>query len=374
MELEDGIGPDPVTEPVNGLPGYSAWWVVAEFEYVQRSGDFEQLRSLKSRMLELLALMAKDLDSRNVYAGAGKPFVDWSKGFSSDSAESRRAVHFEYVLAFKRAAELLELLHDDKARDRYKSLAAAMELAASKYLVDADGSFGDRWQTNAIFTLADVRWPLKVPDSSVVWPILKRASTGRKPTDVITPYYGDYLLQAMAHFSGYDALQWMKSYWGGMLDNGATSFWEAWDPAWAGDDPHAKLEADDKVGYNASLSHGWSSGPASFLLEEVLGVKAASPGYASVYVAPHLDGLEWAKGSVATPLGAVKVEASAKRVVVDIPVAMRGGVHLYPNWSTPGSWTRGGVKLEMGPGILLLDDGSLNVELKPGARNEFMWK
>ena len=53
----------------------------------------------------------------------------------------------------------------------------------------ADGSFGDRWQTNARCTLSEPMsafWtlppevlehghlPFKMPDSGVVWPILKR--------------------------------------------------------------------------------------------------------------------------------------------------------------------------------------------------------
>jgi alpha-L-rhamnosidase len=367
--LEDGIGPKPVTEHVNGLPGYSAWWVVAEYEYFIRTGDMEQLKQVKQRMVELLELMAKELDSRSVYVGAsgGKPFVDWSKGFSGDSAEARRAVHFEYVLAFKRAALMMSDLGDQAGSDRYKKLAEAMEIGASKYLEDTDGSFGDRWETNAIFTLAVLRWPHKVPDSGVMWPALKRTVTGRKPGDVITPYYGDYLLQAMAWFSVNDALQWMKNYWGGMLDNGATSFWEAWDPAWAGDDAHAKLEADDKVGYNASLSHGWSSGPAVFLLEEVLGVKTVSPGYLMVQITPRLAGLQWMKGAVATPLGAVKVEASERRVVVEIPAGMKGEVHL-----SSGAWQHDGKKLAGQVGTTQLDDGSLVVDMTDAGRYEFV--
>jgi alpha-L-rhamnosidase len=346
---------------------------VAEYEYVMRTGDIEQLRGVKARMVELLGLMAKDLDSRNVYAGKGKPFVDWSKGFSGESPEARRAVHFEYLYAFRKAALLFEELRDDADRDKCKAIAEAMGVAASKYLEDADGSFGDRWETNAIYYLADVRWPLKVPNSGVVWPILRRATTGRKPTDVITPYYGSYLLQALAGIGGsYDGLQWTKSYWGGMLDNGATSFWEAWDPAWAGDDPHAKLEADDKVGYNASLAHGWSSGPAAWLLEQVLGVKAYwRDGHSGILVKPDLGGLQWVKGSVATPMGAVKVEASEKRILVVVPAEMQSGIHL-----PMGNWTCKGVKIDMGApgqnGITLMANGEWLVDLPHGGQYEFL--
>ena len=57
-----------------------------------------------------------------------------------------------------------------------------------------------------------------------------------------------------------DALAWIREYWGGMIDEGATSFWEAYDPGWPKDDPHVDLQADTPLGYRISLAHGWSSG------------------------------------------------------------------------------------------------------------------
>jgi len=325
--LEDGIGSAPVVEDVNGLPGYSAWWVVAEAEYVRRWGDVQQLRSVKARMLELLARMEGELDARGVYAGKGKPYVDWAKGFSGDSPEARRAVHFEYMLAFREAAWLLRLDGDAVGAKRWKTRADAMNAAAMKYLADADGGFGDRWQTNAIAVLAGA--VTTDAQREAAWSVLQRTVAGRKPGDVITPYYGSYLLSAMARLGHRrEALDWMKNYWGGMLDAGATSFWEAWDPAWAGDDPPAKLEADDKVGYNASLSHGWASGPAAWLAEEVLGVQALEPGFRRVQVRPDLAGLTWAKGAVATPRGAVTVDVHLKKMTVTLPAGLEADVVL----------------------------------------------
>jgi len=318
--LDDAIGLAPVTEPVNGLPGYSAWWVVSEAEYVRRWGDVAQFKSVQARMLELLARMDSDLDARGVYAAAsgGKPFVDWSKDFSGDSAEARRAVHFEYTLAFRDAAWLLRLGGDRVNAAKWDKRADAMNVAAHKYLADDAGGYGDRWQTNAIAVLAgavttDAR-------RAAVWRVLGRTVAGRKPGDVITPYYGSYLLSAMAQLGHRsEAMEWMKGYWGSMLDAGATSYWEAWDPSWAGTDPHSKLEADDKVGYNASLAHGWSSGPAAWLTEEVLGVKALEPGFRRVQIRPELAGLKWAKGTVATPQGPISVTAGEREWSVTLP-------------------------------------------------------
>jgi hypothetical protein len=127
-----------------------------------------------------------------------------------------------------------------------------------------------------------------------------------------------------------------------MLDAGATSFWEAWDPAWANGDSHAQLEADGKVGYNASLAHGWSSGPAAWLMEEVLGVKPVEPGARRVQIRPELAGLNWVRGALATPFGAVTVAAQEKQVVIVIPAGMVADVVL-----PVGEWTLNGAAVSM---------------------------
>jgi hypothetical protein len=341
--LEDAIGSEPVTEHVNGLPGYSAWWVVNEAEYVRRWGDVQQLLGVKDRLLELLPRMERELDARNVYAAVSgaKPFVDWANGLDADSPEARRATHFEYLLAFRQAAWLLRQAGDETDAVKYDARADSMAEAAQTYLKDESGVFGDRWQTNAIAVLAGAAEG--TAEREAVWRVLRRTVTGRKPCDVITPYYGSYLLSAMAELGHRrEALDWMRAYWGGMLDAGATSFWEAWDPAWAGGDPHAHLEADDKVGYNASLAHGWASGPAAWLMEELLGVKAIEPGSRTVQVRPELAGLEWVRGALATPLGAVRVEAREKRVVVAIPSGVEAVVVL-----PAGEWMHNGVAVKM---------------------------
>jgi hypothetical protein len=363
--LEDAIGSEPVTGHVNGLPGYSAWWVVSEAEYVRRWGDLHQLLGVKARLLELLPRMERELDAHNVYAAASgaKPFVDWANGLDTDSPEARRCMHFEYLLAFRQAAWLLRQAGDEADAVKYDARADSMAVAAKKYLKDESGAYGERWQTNAIAVLAGT--VESAADREAVVRVLLRTVIGRKPSDVITPYYGDYLLSAMAKL-GYrrEALDWMRTYWGGMLDAGATSFWEAWDPAWTNDDPHAHLEADGKTGYNASLAHGWASGPAAWLMEELLGVKTIEPGSRKVQVRPELAGLEWVRGAVSTPLGAVKVEARENRIVVSIPAGMEAEV-LLP----AGDWICNGaiVKLDT------IEAGTrVHTELRQSGQFEFV--
>ena len=95
----------------------------------------------------------------------------------------------------------------------------------------------------------------------------------------------------------------MRAYWGGMLAEGATSFWEAYDPRWSKAHSHATLQADGRTGYFVRLARGWSSRPVAWLLEEMVGIKPLASTYRNVQIRPDLLGLTWARGAVATPHG-----------------------------------------------------------------------
>ena len=100
---------------------------------------------------------------------------------------------------------------------------------------------------------------------------------------IISPYYNYYVIRAMAEMGHREqALKWIRQYWGGMVDEGATSFWEAYDPSWYHEDFHSSLQSDNRSGYFVSLAHGWSSGPTAWLMEQVLGIQPTGAGFATV--------------------------------------------------------------------------------------------
>jgi hypothetical protein len=121
----------------------------------------------------------------------------------------------------------------------------------------------------------------------------------------------------------HEALDWMRSYWGGMLAEGATSFWESYDLRWPKTDPHLALQADGTAGYFVSMAHGWSSGPTAWLVENVLGVREPQDGYQSVVITPDLGGLDWARGTVPTPHGIIAVSVDKQKgVTIDLPTGV----------------------------------------------------
>ena len=72
----------------------------------------------------------------------------------------------------------------------------------------------------------------------------------------------------------------------------------------------------------SSMAHGWSTGAAPALTQQVLGIQPTEPGYARFEIAPHAADVTWAQGQVPTPRGPVRVawrrtgSAFTARVVV----------------------------------------------------------
>ncbi len=144
----------------------------------------------------------------------------------------------------------------------------------------------------------------------------------RDPFRGVSPFFGYYVLQARALAGDFDGcLDLIRSHWGGMLQMGATTFWEGFDIDWMEGstridelpvesmrDIHADFGGYCYKGWRHSLCHGWAGGPAAWLSEHVLGVKPASPGFNEVRIEPHLGGLDWASGTVPTPFGDIEVE------------------------------------------------------------------
>jgi len=304
------IGESPVTEQVNTIPGYSALWVTALAEYYRHSDAKDFLVSVHPRLVELLKLMDSGFDQKGVFVNPEKQwlFVDWSPGLFADTPEARQATQIEYFRAYKEGAYLLRELGDNANADHYEQRAAALRDATNTYLRDPKtGTYGSRWQTNAMAIISGLATPEQYP---ALWDnVLKNVAQDRWDSPVISPYYNYYVVSAMAQ-AGHraEALKWIRTYWGGMLAEGATSFWEAYDLRWPKTNFHVSLQADGTTGYFVSLAHGWSSGPTAWMMEQVLGITPTSAGFGHVTIRPDLIDLSWARGSEPTPSGLIKVD------------------------------------------------------------------
>jgi hypothetical protein len=163
----------------------------------------------------------------------------------------------------------------------------------------------------ALLSLAGFRDPVEVSNK-----VLKKDG----PKDLST-FYGFYVLNALAESGDIDTgLDFISQYWGGMLDFGATTFWEDFDLEWTKDagridelvapgkkDLHGDFGAHCYVGFRHSFCHGWAGGPTAWLSKNVLGVTPVAAGCAQVKITPNLGRLAWAEGTFPTPKGPIHV-------------------------------------------------------------------
>lgn len=105
------------------------------------------------------------------------------------------------------------------------------------------------------------------------------------------PYFWIYLSKAMS-MAGMrqEMLTSVKRLWGGMLEAGATTWWETF----LGD------ELD-------SLCHAWSCVPNCILLSEIVGLKPLAPGFAKVELHPQIKLVDELEASLPLPGGEIKV-------------------------------------------------------------------
>jgi len=303
---------------VNGIPGYSALWITSLASLYAHSGDIEFLKARREALLHVLSAMDQSLDKNGAFSNRKHQwmFVDWSPGLYGYTPEATLGTSLEYLRGYRAGAMLLEAVGDDADAGRARLTAAKLEVFARRDLQNA-GRLS--WQIAALGV------QMGLMDDAQAWDeVLSKVKQDAPIDQQITPYFNATVLDAMARTGhGREALSWMRAYWGGMLAEGATSFWESYDLRWPKDVPHLSLQADGTSGFFVSMAHGWSSWPTAWLSEEILGVREAEDGYRKVLIAPRLMDLDWARGAVPTPHGVIRIsireESNAEKLEVDVP-------------------------------------------------------
>ncbi len=326
----------PVSD-VNSLPGYSAAWFCTLADFYRHAGDREFLAQQHEKIISLLKYQQTLFDTNHLFINPHKAwtFCDWSPGFVLDSPLSRPTTQLYIILGVHEAVYLLRESGDPANAAKYSAWADQITGAAREtFASPATQTYSERLQQNAMAVLSDTATAAQksaiyeriIRPGSPAWTV--RPDPARPSDDTMTPYYGYFVLQAMGELShNEDGLNLIRHYWGDMLRRGATTWWEMFDPSW----PEGMKAALDKVIY-LSLSHGWSSGPTSYLTETVLGVRPTGAGFSTVEIRPELGDLTWAEGNVPTPSGLIHIRVERKKdrqtVVVKLPPHISATIRL----------------------------------------------
>ena len=290
----------PVSSWMNGISAYSMWWIIIHEDCWMHHGDLAYLRAQKDYLGALLHRLAGFVDAGGCETLDGMRFVDWPT--FADPVAVHEGLQGLMTLAMDSGGRLLRALGDVAG-------ARACVAAADRLRRHTPPRSG-RKTPAALSLLAGIC----DPDATAA--ALARGG----PRDLST-FCGFYVLRALGRAGKTaTALDFISRYWGGMLDCGATTFWEDFDLAWMKGSGridelvpkgkkcvHADFGEHCYVGLRRSLCHGWAGGPTAFLSEHVLGIAPAAPGFTKVRIEPHLGNLRWAEGSYPTPRGPIRV-------------------------------------------------------------------
>ncbi|MCD7935454.1 MAG: alpha-L-rhamnosidase, partial [Tannerellaceae bacterium] len=111
--------------------------------------------------------------------------------------------------------------------------------------------------------------------------------------------------------------------WYNMIRAGSTITLEAW---------------DNKYKPNQDWNHAWGAVPANIIPRKLMGVEPVVPGFSKVRIKPQVASLEWAKATIPTIKGEIKMEIENRRgeylLQVTIPANMEAEIYLPSITST----------------------------------------
>ena len=315
-------GKDPVKCHLNRIMDYTFYWFDAVEKYRLYSGDPYIARQVYPRMKTLLEFALGRLDA------AGRPvdrpgdwmFIDWAPEPLHNTSGVTAFEQMLLVRALEATAALAKevgaaddanayLARAKKLRDEIVPRYWNEEKGGLLHLMKADGSLDEQL----------TRYPNMF---GLFYGYFDEAKRARVVKDVLlndnvlkiqTPYMRFYELESLCSLGMQETVtKEIKSYWGGMLKLGATSFWELYNPSEKGVAHYAMYGRR----YGKSLCHAWGASPTYLLGKYYLGVTPTQPGFAAYEVKPNLGGLEWIEGDVPAPFGRIHVKFDKKSVSV----------------------------------------------------------
>ncbi|MDO9152698.1 MAG: alpha-L-rhamnosidase C-terminal domain-containing protein [Paludibacter sp.] len=288
-------------EYMNGISSYSMWWVLIHYQWYLNNGDLAYLQENQEYIYSLLDLLEKKMDADGKEKLDGMRFLDWPTSPNTEAIHA--GLQSMLVMTFDAGQKIATILKNKEKTSQYSQTVQLLK----KHVPDANNNKSGA----ALLALSGLE-EAKATNKRLL---------AVNPTDGISSFYGYYVLQARAMAGDYEgALDVIRKYWGGMLDLGATTFWEDFDLKWMENagrideitptgkvDVHAQYGNYCYKGLRNSLCHGWASGPTAWLSQHVLGITVLEAGCRKIKIEPHLGDLKWVEGTYPTPYGVVYV-------------------------------------------------------------------
>ena len=255
-------------------------------------------------------------------------FVDWvadGQEYPPLDHEGRSAVlTLHFIGALRDAAEIEEALGDKALAEKYRKQAQRAaenvfrQCWSEKFnlLADTPDQHAFSEQTNALGVLYDV--VPAVRQATLVQRLFAERAN-KSPSDIkltrASYYFQFYLSRALEHAGLGNMYVETLQPWREMLTKGLTTTPETPDPS-------------------RSDTHAWSAHPAYDFSTIIAGVRPASPGFATVRIAPSLGALTSVEAVTPHPNGSIRTSYRRKGEKVEAVIELPQGVNGILVWKS----------------------------------------
>ena len=324
-------GKEPFYEHINTITDYSLLWVIGVSEYYENYGDSDFIRFIYPRAVSLMEFCAGREDENGfiIKKYGDWIFIDWS---DIDKTGAVSAEQMLYIAANRAMVKISNAIGAEskiylgKANDLLDKVNRFFWNEEKGAFIDSleSGKNNITRHANIFAILYDIATENQT--NSIIKNVLKNDDVNK----ITTPYFEGYELDAMGKIGDIDYIYNMiTTYWKGMLDLGATTVWEEFNPALSGAEHYAMY--GDK--YQKSLCHAWGASPIYLLGKYFFGVSGTKPGYETFEVRPRLGKFSFIDGKIPIKDGSVEVYLSKDELRINSTVS--GGTLIWKGEKYP---------------------------------------
>lgn len=300
------------------LPDQTTWWVQHLWQYFLYFGDAALVQEQYPRVARIGEWFRQHRNARGLldvnWSFPGDrllwPWIDhghrWPTGnipgIKLGEFAAMNAFYYKFLVDAANLARVAGQTAD----------AAAFENEAKQLKVSFNGAY---WDESQKYYWDDPERTIPGDHASILAVLYGLAPADRQQqilnrlaasesAAAIGPHFYFFLLDALAKAGMHaQALDVVRIRWGGLLVEGATTWWEQWSVMFDLFGRHWPPEAN----HHLSLVHGYGAAPTYYLSTSVLGIRPNAPGFSKAVIAPLTGGLAWAEGTVPTPRGNISV-------------------------------------------------------------------
>lgn len=320
-------GEDPVSTHINTIADYSLFWILAVKEHLTSSGDIAYVRKMWPKLLSLTDFCESRIEEDGFLHGRERDwvYIDWAE---LDKEEPVAGEQMLMAAAWRALAEMADRLagevrfrqniseeamgpeddgkegsradpsfpvREEPAPSEYLSYAARCKKKAEEmeeriremFWSETAGAYIDSFrsgkchisrQTNILAIRTGIA------DETQIQRIVECVLHNDQIPAIRTPYFQFYALDVLGSLGETEeVLKVIREYWGGMIERGAVTFWEEFDPSVTGQAQY------DMYGdtFGKSLCHAWAASPIYLMARYLVGLEPGRDG--SFILTPQLS-------------------------------------------------------------------------------------